>query len=108
MRYILLLLLFVAYSVQANQDCSRVTPIDLTEHEESYPGAGDGGHTIFKHVGKSYEVLKKRTTFRESASSFVSLQTANKYVAIALCNQQANIRRWVSNPLSNKGVFFYS
>jgi len=58
-----------------------------------------GGHTIKKHVGKSYkwlvERLKEEPRLR-SASSFYDLETAEMVVRKAISENGERIKRWLS------------
>ncbi|MFZ4834804.1 RNase A-like domain-containing protein [Rouxiella sp. Mn2063] len=87
----------------------KMGQVKLIRHE-AIKGIRGGGHTIKKHIGMSEQELldkvargKQSGTFTagKSASSFTSLDIAEKAVSQAIKNNRWKIRRWAKNTSSD-------
>ncbi|MFK8258687.1 RNase A-like domain-containing protein [Erwinia sp. AnSW2-5] len=93
----------------------RMGQVNLMRHE-AIKGQKGGGHTIKKHVGKSeIELMDKigrgmqSGTLKQSssASSFISLNIAEKAISHAIKANRWQIRRWAkSTPTDHNSLYF--
>jgi hypothetical protein len=92
MRPVGLLLALILLLANVSLGAARAGTIDLTAEETA------GGHTIARHVGKTEAELRERLA-REphipAASSFRSLEDAERFVSAALRAKDRVIRRWL-------------
>ncbi|BCQ38585.1 RNase A-like domain-containing protein [Erwinia rhapontici] len=92
----------------------KMGQVSLMKHE-AVKGFGGGGHTLKKHVGKSeVELMEKigrglqSNTLKNSssASSFTSLNVAEKSISGAIKANRWKIRRWAKNsPTDHKSLY---
>ena len=74
----------------------RAGAISLLQHE-ALTGSRAGGHTIFKHIGKTEAQLAARLAAERSlnvASSFTSLALAERVISAALRADRARVLHW--------------
>ena len=96
----------------------RMGQVNLMRHE-AVKGFEGGGHTLRKHVGKSERELLEKVkrgiqsgSFRpeHAASSFTSLEVAEKAISKAVKANRAKIRQWAKTSVTDSNnylVFSY-
>jgi hypothetical protein len=82
----------------------RAGRISLIQHE-TQAGSNLGGHTILKHVGKTETELRARLAAQpgiEAASSFASLDRAERLISSGLRANASRIRLWAQSAGAHK------
>ncbi|NNS09535.1 RNase A-like domain-containing protein, partial [Erwinia sp. JH02] len=91
----------------------RMGQVNLMRHEAA-KGFSGGGHTLRKHVGKSERELLEKVkrgiqsgSFRpeHAASSFTSLDVAEKAISKAVKANRAKIRQWAKGSSADTGFY---